>query len=212
MLMGNSQRIALYWQDIEKRVVIWFLPGAFIGAGLGAWAVSRIQVEWVGLLLGVVLVLSAFGMFEGDEPSPSRIRQWHFLPAGMAYSCLSGLVGSAGPLLNAMYLGYGLSKERMIATKAVNQVCMHAVKIVFYCIFGVMTQHYFLYGLVIGIAAFPGNWIGRWVLTKMNDQSFRRLAFGFIAIAGMTLIWEQRELVWEGQRVLALMLQQDSVT
>lgn len=205
MLMGNSQRIALYWKDIDRRVVAWFLPGASLGACLGAWAISKVQTEWVGLLLGAVLIVSALGMFESDDPKPSKVQSWYFLPAGIGYSCLSGLVGSAGPLLNAMYLGYGLSKEKMIATKAANQVFMHTVKIAFYCAFGVMTREYWSYGLAIGLAAFPGNWLGRIVLARMNDASFRKLAFAFIFLAGTTLLWQQRELLGAGQQALALL-------
>lgn len=100
MLMGNGHRVALYWQDIDRRVVSCFVPGSVVGACLGAWAISRVQTEWIGLLLGAVLILSALGMFEGNEPKSPRVKAWHFLPAGMGYSCLSGLVGTAGPLLN----------------------------------------------------------------------------------------------------------------
>ena len=159
----------------------------------------------MALLLGAVLILSALGMFEGDDPQPSNMKSWYFLPAGICYSCLSGLVGSAGPLLNAMYLGYGLSKESMIATKAANQVFMHAVKIAFYCAFGVMTQNYWGYGLAIGLAAFPGNWLGRLALARIDDTSFRKLAFAFIFLAGTTLVWQQRQLLVAGQQVLALL-------
>ena len=195
MLLGNSQRIALYWQEIDRPIVAWFLPGAAVGASLGAFAISKLQTEWVALLLGVVLFLSALDLFGQSSSTNHRIQRWHFLPAGMAYSFLSGLVGSAGPLLNAMYLGYGLSKEEMIATKAANQVFMHATKVLFYCLFGVMSLKYLLYGLAIGLAALPGNWLGQKVLVNMKESSFRKLAFTFIALSGISLVWEQRGLL-----------------
>ncbi|MEM8716187.1 MAG: sulfite exporter TauE/SafE family protein [Cyanobacteria bacterium P01_A01_bin.3] len=203
MLMGNGHRVALYWQDIDRRVVSCFVPGSVVGACLGAWAISRVQIEWIGLLLGAILILSALGMFEGSEPKSPRVKAWHFLPAGMGYSCLSGLVGTAGPLLNVLYLGYGLSKEAMISTKSANQVFMHTIKIAFYCAFGIMSPEYLGYGLAIGLAAVPGNWLGRTLLARMNDTSFRKCAFAFISIAGMYLLWDQRAILETGRQILA---------
>ena len=61
----------------------------------------------------------------------------------------SGLIGSTGPIMNPMYLGYGLEKEAMIATKALNKTTLHIVKLVSYLSIGALDQTYLNYGLLI---------------------------------------------------------------
>lgn len=202
MLFGNAQRVILYWRNIEWRLVVWCLPGASIGAVIGAFLVSRTQIEWLSLLLAIFLLVSAVGLFRSQTPStqsktdPSKtqspIKAWYFLPIGFGDAFCSGLIGSTGPVLQPLYLGYGLTKEQMLATKSFNVLGVHIVKLIAYSVFGVLTIPYFGYGLVIGLAALPGNWLGRKVLAKMSEQQFRQLVISFIGCSAILMLWQQR--------------------
>lgn len=199
MLIGHPQRVFLYWRHIEWRCVWWYLPGAVIGASLGAFVFTKIQLEWLPILLAFFLLLSTLSYGLGEGKKYEGIRTWHFLPAGFIFAFLSGLVGSAGPLLNPLYLNYGLVKEQMIATKSTHYIVVHVAKIITYAVFGALTLPYLWYGLIIGIAAFPGNWIGQLMLKKISEKRFRQLVATFVAISGIFIIWEQRYFLflWE---------------
>ncbi|MGK7876105.1 MAG: sulfite exporter TauE/SafE family protein [Xenococcaceae cyanobacterium] len=193
MLLGHPQRVFLYWRDIDWRVMWWYLPGAVIGAGLGAFVFTQIQLEWLPILLALFLICSTFSYGLGGNKESFQVRAWYFLPAGFIYAFLSGLVGSTGPLLNPFYLNYGLVKEQMIATKSANMVVVHVAKIIIYASFGALTLPYLVYGSLIGIAAFPGNWIGQMALKKVSEQRFQQLVVVFVAFSGMLILWEQRD-------------------
>lgn len=195
MLIGNAQRIGLYWQDIDWDVMRWYLPGAVSGGCLGAFVFTQIQIEWLPILLGLFLILSTLSYASGEPLKTFSVRVWYFLPAGFLYGVLSGLVGSTGPLLNPFYLNYGLVKERLIATKAANVVLLHVAKLITYTVFGVFTLPYLRYGLIIGIAAFPGNYLGQWVLKGMSEKQFRKLVTVFVVMSGMFIIWDSREFL-----------------
>lgn len=198
MLMGNSQRVWLYWREIDWRVMGWYLPGAIVGSGLGAFVFTRLQLEWLPLLLAGVLILSTLG-YGGDRTEQSfPVQAWYFLPAGFLFAFLSGLVGSTGPILNPLYLNYGLVKEPMIATKSANVVVVHLAKIIAYAAFGAFTLPYVGYGLIVGLAALPGNWLGQKVLKQISPQGFRQLVMVFVALSGM-LIFGQEMLARWGQ-------------
>ena len=164
MLLGNSQRIFLYWQDINWETTWWYLPGAVTGSCLGAFVFTHAQLHWLQLLIGFFLVSSIFSYGFGEKNQSFQVRTWYFLPAGFFYAFLSGLIGSIGPVLNPFYLNYGLVKEEMIATKSAHMVVVHIVKMISYAAFGALTLPYLGYGLVIGIAAIPGNWLGQMAL------------------------------------------------
>lgn len=194
MLLGNSQRIFLFWQDIDWKVTFWYLPGAIAGAILGAYLFTKIQLEWLQLPIALFLVITVVGYWLGKKHT-FTVHAWQFLPVGFLYSFISGLVGSTGPAVNPFYLNYGLVKEQMIATKAANIVVVHVVKLFTYAAFGALTTQYLGYGLIIGLAAIPANYLGQYVLSRMNNEQFTQLVFAVTTISTVLLLWQQREFV-----------------
>lgn len=188
MLLGHPQRVILYWKDIDWRVMWWYLPGAVMGAILGAFAFTQMQLDWLPILLAVFLIVSALSSSWNDRTRPFAVRAWYFLPAGLIFAFLSGLIGSTGPLLNPLYLNYGLVKERLIATKSAHLFVVHIVKVLTYAACGVLTLEYLKFGCLLGIAALPGNWLGQIVLRKLTQQQFQQFAVAFIAFSGILIL------------------------
>jgi uncharacterized membrane protein YfcA len=196
MLLGNLQRMGMYWKAIDWPSTGWYLPGAIVGSTLGAFVFARLQLEWLPLVLGLFLVFSSVSqLFQQNNPF-FKIHTWYFLPAGVVYAFLSGLVGSTGPMLNLFYINYGLVKEPMVATKSVHMVVVHVAKLVAYAAFGVLHLPFLGYGLLLGFAAWPGNWLGRKVLERMSAAQFKRAVMLFVSMSGLLLIWRERGLVF----------------
>lgn len=193
MLLGNFQRAFLFWQDIDWQLTWWYLPGAVSGAILGAFVFTQTELQWLQILLGLFLVSSVFNFGFGKKEQSFKVHGWFFLPAGFVYAFLSGLIGSIGPVLNPFYLNYGLVKEKMIATKSAHVLVVHVAKMVTYAAFGALTTPYLGYGLVIGIAAAPANWLGQLALQKISDEQFRQFVIALVAISGLLILWDQRD-------------------
>lgn len=195
MVFGNAQRVELYWQDIDWQLTRWYLPGAITGAIAGAFLFTKLQLEWLTLLLGFFLIFSILSYNLVEKITLFKAKIWYFLPAGFLYAFLSGLLGSTGPLLNPLYLHYGLAKGSMIGTKSAHVLVVHIAKIIAYGAFGVLSFPIVAYGLLIGVGAFPGNWLGQRVLEKMEEQQFRHIAIAFVLISGLMLVWNQRQVL-----------------
>ena len=82
----------------------------------------------------------------------------------------------------------------MIGTKSAHVLVVHIVKIIAYSAFGVISSPIIAYGLLIGIGAFPGNWLGQKVLENIEDKQFRQIAIAFVLISGIMLVWDQRQI------------------
>ncbi len=198
MLLGNFQRVVIYRKSINWQVFCWYLPGGIIGACFGAFVLSKTKIEWLTLILALFLIISASNIFLNQGKKTFEVKLWYFLPSGFIYAFLSGLIGSTGPLMTPFYINYGLVKEDLIATRAVNIATVHAVKIIAYAFFGAWTTQYLVYGLMIGAAALPGNWLGQIVVEKMSEQRFQQMVVAFIMFSGMLLMWQERQffLIW----------------
>ncbi|TVP67625.1 MAG: sulfite exporter TauE/SafE family protein [Leptolyngbya sp. LCM1.Bin17] len=195
LLIGNAQRSLFFWSEINWRVTAWYLPGATVGAVLGCYGLTQVHTEGLQLVLGVGLLAMVGNYVLGSQNTQFQVKAWHFLPLSLINAIGSGLMGSTGPVMNPLYLGYGLEKEAMVATKALNKVSLHVVKLLAYAALGSLSYQYLTYGLVIGLAAIPANWLGKWVLAQMSAQQFRQLVFTFVAVSGVIMIWQQRSLL-----------------
>ncbi|MGF1571137.1 MAG: sulfite exporter TauE/SafE family protein [Nodosilinea sp.] len=195
LLIGNAQRSLFFWSDIDWTVTGWYVPGAVVGAIIGCYGLTQVHTEGLQLLLGIGLLLMVLNYLLNFKNTGFAVKAWHFLPIALVNAIGSGLIGSTGPVMNPVYLSHGLDKEVMVATKALNKVVLHVVKLTAYASFGNLSREYLLYGLVIGLAAIPANWLGKLVLARMSAQQFRQLVFAFVAVSGSFMIWQQRSLL-----------------
>ncbi|MGI2904426.1 sulfite exporter TauE/SafE family protein [Tolypothrix sp. VBCCA 56010] len=195
MFFGNAHRIVLFWRYIDWNLTLWYIPGAIVGAMLGAYTFTQIHLDWLQLLIGVFLVISIFGFGLEQKETTFKVKAWYILPAGFVKAFVSGLIGTTGPVLNAFYLNYGLVKEELIATKATHVVIIHLVKILTYATFGVLSPQIIAIGLIIGLVAIPANFLGKYILNKINAQQFRSIVLATMAISGVWMLWGQRDLL-----------------
>jgi uncharacterized membrane protein YfcA len=195
LLIGNTQRSLFFWEEIDWTVTVWYLPGATIGALLGSYAFSQMHLEWLQLVVGIGLLLIVLNYLISKQERSFSVKVWYFLPISLLNALGSAFIGSTGPIMNPVYLNYGLEKERMVATKSLNKAFLHMVKLAAYGALGVLSWEYLGYGLVIGLAAIPANWFGKQVLERMSNQQFRQAIFTFVAFSGVWMLWQQRQLL-----------------
>jgi len=193
-VLGNVQRSALLWQHIDWSLTLWQVPGVMVGSVLGAYAFTQVEAEGLQVFVAIALIYMVVHSLLSDRINLPKItfKVWYFLPLGFLNAVASGLVGSTGPILNPAYLSYGLEKEQMVATRAASLTLTHTVKILTYTALGVLSPTLVGYGLIIGCAALPANWLGRKVLEKMSAEQFQVAVVSFIGLSGVWMLWQQR--------------------
>jgi uncharacterized membrane protein YfcA len=185
---GNTERAIVYWKSIRWSVIRWELIGFAAGSCLGAFTLTNIHADWLTILIALYILFSAISLFRKRETAALTVRSWYFLPAGFSYAWLSAILGSIGPILTPLYLGYGLSKEEFLATQAASRAILHFIKITAYIGFGILSVDNFWYGVLIGIAAFPGNWLGHLAVEKISDKLFRQIVLGFMLLSSLLML------------------------
>lgn len=190
-LVGEPVRIVLFWKDIEWRLVKYYLPSALVGAVLGAWIFSNVKLEWLQIMVGLFLISTIFQYRFGKRERSFNMKLSWFIPLGFSVALLSTLIGATGPVLNPFYLNYGLEKEKMIATKTVNSFFVGLVQITSYAALGSLKGDLWMYGIILGIGASAGNWIGKTFLKKVSGNLFRKFVIAVMAISGIVMIAKQ---------------------
>jgi len=191
-LLATPTRIALFWRHIDWRVVRHYLPGAIAGAVVGGWLFTRASAPLVQTCVGLFLVSTAWQFRLGERVRSFRMRLRWFAPVSFASGMISAVVGASGLLANPFYLNYGMVKERMVATRAVNSLAIQFTKIGAYAAFGALNWDLFVHGLSGGAGAVLAIWMCRPWLHRLNTRHFRQLAVFVMLAGGALILWHQR--------------------
>lgn len=187
-LLSNTSRLYLFWSDIDWSLTKYYVPSAIVGAWLAALVFSRLDANWIQLLVGAFLVSTIFQYKFGKVSKTFNMPKVGFIPLGFIIAFMSTLVGGLGPILNPFYMNAGLEKESLIATKTANSFFVGMVQISSYAFFGILTVNLWVYGLVLGLGAVVGNIIGKRFLAGMSIGQFRIMLLILMVISGLIMI------------------------
>ena len=192
-LLASPARMILLWQYIDWRLVRWYLPGATAGAVLGSWVFSLISPRLAQVVLALFLISTVWQYRLGNRARSFEMRLPWFVPVSFVSGLTSAVVGASGLLANPFYLNYGLMKEAMLATRAVNSIAIQLVKIAAYVAFGALHWRLARHGLVAGAGAVTAIWLANPWLRYLTSYRFRQLAVVVMLVGGLLILWQQRE-------------------
>ena len=187
-IIANPSRVFFFYQYIDWKVIRYLMPGSLLGAILGAWSFTQINVEFIQIILGVFLLTYVFQYQFSKTRFHFHMKRPWFFPLGITASFLSGLVGATGPVLNPFMLSYGLEKEQLVATKSLNSLVMQLTKLTTYTIFGAITWQTGVYGVLLGLGAVLGVYVAREHLLNIHLERFRNYTLAIMSISGVLML------------------------
>lgn len=191
-LSSSLSRIVAFWRRIRWDVVVWFVPPALPAVWLGARLLSYINPLYLELLMGLFLMANLPLIFRPSAQLDTArpLPKWVLSLIGLAAGFVSGLTGAVGLLFNRFYLRYGMAKEEIVATRAANEVLLHAVKLSLYASFGLLTDRALLLGGLVAGAALLSSWGMKWLLPRLSEGLFRRIGYAAMVVSGLSLFTE----------------------
>ena len=191
-LVSNVTRSYVFRKNIKGKIIRQYFPGVLLGLCLSAiimiliecinvQSAKDIKVDILKPLIGIFIIWFLFG-----RRPQVKDKQPHFFGVGALSGLTTTFIGATGPLIAPFFLKGKLTKEEIIANKAVCQAISHAGKIPLFIIF--FNYNYFAeLGLLIPltIAVFIGTNFGKQILQFIPEQVFRilfKVALTLIAI------------------------------
>jgi uncharacterized protein len=172
-LVANGWRAVLHRQHIDWRIVGFYAVGA-LAAGIAVAGVAFAPSKpLLYLLLGLVPLLV---WLPGDIARLDAARPGHAAAAGLSVTALNLVAGVAGPLLDIFFVRTGLTRHRIVATKAATQVFSHLAKILVYgvpLIGAAQGQLPPAWALALAVpCSMAGTLLGGRALDRLTDKSF----------------------------------------
>jgi uncharacterized membrane protein YfcA len=173
-MASNGWRAVLWYRYVTWRPVLVYAVGC--GLALGAWTlVQFVPSKPLALLFLGVAPFATRLLPASYKPDPMSALQGGLY--GFACMSLMLMAGVAGPLLDQFFLGGGMERRTIVATKAVCQVLGHGLKLVYFG--GLIANAASVEPLVAGVAiaaSMLGTTLARRVLEAMSDAQYRRWA------------------------------------
>jgi uncharacterized protein len=173
--IGTAQRFWLLRRHVDWRVVRSFGVTSALGGLAGAFLQTRATSRALEVVFGVLLILAALTELTGwmRRVQWSRSAAW---VAGALSGALGGLVGNQGGIRTAAMLGYDVPKESFVATATAIALFVDAARLPVYllsqggAIGQIRTEI-----LIATIGVTIGTLLGRHILSRLSQDTFRRL-------------------------------------
>ncbi|MBV1923876.1 MAG: sulfite exporter TauE/SafE family protein [Flavobacteriaceae bacterium] len=186
--ISRPSRIIIFWKNIVWKVFWYYVPSAILGAILAAYLFTEVKIVWLQVIIGLFLISTFFQYRFGKKKRSFNVQLWYFIPLGFIISIVGTFTGGMGPVLNPFYLNAGITKEELIGTKAANSFFLGLAQVSSYSFFGLLTKELWAYGIILGIGATVGNLLGKRLLKKMTNKTFRKLVIYIMVISGIVLL------------------------
>lgn len=185
-LGSNANRAAMLWRDIDRKMVIAFLPGAAMGALLGSLVLIALPPNLLYLSIASFIVYLCWGP---TLPSMIMGRRGTLL-MGAVTTFLTLFVGATGPLVGAYLKQLYHQRFTIVATLAAVMSLQHVIKIVVFQQAGFNLVPWIpLAGAMIASGAI-GTWVGLRLLKHMSEHHFANLFNWVLTLLAVRLIWQ----------------------
>lgn len=183
---SNGSRVWLYRRAIRWNILGPYSLGALLVLGIFSLLVFVPDKGVVFLLIGLspfaAMALPASLTLDIEQPTTA-------FTCGVLVTGAQMLAGASGPVLDVFYVNSPLSRQAVLGTKAITQTLGHILKTGYYLgLLALADAPHWLFVLGIIAAALAGNGIGSLVITRMNDDQFRRLGRRVVLVIGAAYV------------------------
>lgn len=193
LCFGDLVAVASYRQHANWSHVWKLLPAAAAGVVLGFLAMNRIDEHEARLLIGgIVLVLIGLHLMRRGRGGGREAEHgaWFALVVGVMAGFITLVANAAGPLMAIYLLAMRLPKMEYMGTGAVFFLLLNLFKVPFMVKLGLVNGSSFSFNLLLAPAVFAGAFLGRKILTRLNQKLFENLALGLSALAALDLLFK----------------------
>ena len=197
LIFGDLVAVFSYRQHTEwshlRRLFLW--TGA--GVVLGTLAMRVIDNRQAQVLVGgLIVALVALHVWRKRQTATQTASAttapahgaWFAPTIGVLAGFTTLVANAAGPLMAIYLLAMRLPKMAFVGTAATFFLLLNLFKVPFMIGLGLITTDSFSFNLALAPAVLAGAFLGRWLLPRVSQAWFERIALALSAAAGLKLL------------------------
>jgi len=181
-----------YRNKFDRTNLYILVPAAVVGIILGTFTFRYLSDAHIRILIGVLAVLFVLNYLIGrrnqvKQTGPSILRGGFW---GTVTGFTSFGVHAGGPPVSVYLLPQRLDKTIFVGTTVVFFTIVNFIKLIPYYFLGQLNGNNLLVSLILAPLAPLGVWIGIKLHDRVNEKLFYNLAYFFLFITGIKLLYD----------------------
>jgi uncharacterized membrane protein YfcA len=192
LMVGDAFALYTYWGKWDGAILRRLLPGAFIGLALGLLVLVNLPSNVMRLAMGLFSLGLVIYRVAGDVVRTLRYqpKPWHAWLVGVLSGMASTLFNAGGPPFTAYLILNKVPPVPYIATGALYFAILNITKLPAFMLAGLFSLQS-LSAVWWGFLFIPvGNWLGRWLVERINARVFEWIVISLLLLASGLLIWQ----------------------
>jgi hypothetical protein len=192
LMLADIFAVGVHWGRWNRKLVLLLIPGSIVGVIIGTVLITNSPTETLRTLLGVIVLI--FAIYKILEKRILRVmvyrpRDWHGLVAGTITGFSSALAHTGGPPVSIYLLMQDVTPRVFIATSALFFLILNWIKVPFY-IYADLFDSELLRQIAWILPLVPiGVVTGRWLIVRVDAETFERIIVGLLLINALLLIF-----------------------
>ena len=187
-MFTNTSRVIAFAAALDRRRAAIVLAGSLPTCMLGAYGYSLLTGRGALIVIG--------GMMVASVPLRRTMlrRGYRCGDAGLAagsvgWGALVGGTTGAGVILLSLLMAAGLEGRAVIATDAVVSIVTGVAKLAVFGLAGIMTVKVIAVALLIGLVAFPGAFVAKWLVERMPLHVHTAILDAVVLLGGGVMLF-----------------------
>lgn len=186
-VFSNTTKIYLFRKSIDWKLVLWIGVSSIICAIGGAFLTKVVSFTYAKVLLGIFLVVLSILLFVKPKAriDPTLTNS---ISGGALAGFLAGFIGTGGAIRGIVLAAFSLEKNLFVGTSAAIDFGVDFSRMIIYLDNGFLDTEYLWAIPSLFVGAVLGSYLGKKILDKISQETFRTIILGLILMIGMSLI------------------------
>lgn len=194
LIVQDAVGVWSYRRTWNRRIMLIFMPGGFIGLAIGYWYAATLSEAWILMAVGLISLL--FGVQRlwverhGRAAPSHRLPDWIGVLLGVGSGVGSQIAHAGGPPFLLYVLPQRLQRDEFVGTTIVLFATLNWIKVGTYSALGQFTPANLLASAVLMPIAIAATFAGVWLVRRVEPERFYLIVNMLMALLGVKLIWD----------------------
>lgn len=186
-VFSNAFKVILFRKTIHWKIALWLGISSIALSLVGADAIKYVKFDYVRIFLGMFLVaISCFFYFDQVFKLSATLKNSAI--AGGIAGFMAGFIGTGGAIRGIALTAFNLEKNFYVGTSSMIDFGVDAGRASVYWHNDFFTRDLIAYLPAIAAAAFLGSYLGKMILGKISQQTFRKIVLVLIFLTGLVMV------------------------
>lgn len=177
LIVGDVFALLIHRRHARLRALLPLIPAVIVGILLGTAFLAFADNTWTKRVIGIILLLViAVTLWRRRTERRGDIRPPGGRMMGVSYGALGGfttmVANAGGPVMSMYFLAMRFPMREFLGTAAYFFAAVNIAKLPFSIGLGILTVPTLLVDAVLVPAVVLGAWLGKMLLTRMNQRFF----------------------------------------